>query len=512
MNLSDFTLMKEDATNYTIGHPDGKSLTFPKQGLSDKAHSMIKKLKAPVQNFDEGGVTQSATDLASLPKTPAEAEQQQVQKDAAADASSNNFWYGKAASDQPGADSAPAPADPVAPRSPASTPAAPDADFPIKTLDASAYATAENDIKQGAEAEAERGKSEADTYQQAAEQVQKAQDDFKTRMAAYQAKDAQFEQQIQNGHIDPDRYWNNQSTGSKIASAIGLALSGLGSGLSGQPNMAMAMINKSIDNDISAQMNDQGKNMNLWKMNREAMGNDQAATLATQNNLLGVAKVKAMQAQAAAQGDVAKARIAPEILAIEEQRMQNNNKLAALGMANTPAQTNGAGGLGQKDPATLVPALVPKEQQAKVFDEIKYAQNVKSLTPKILAAFDEATKAGFAKTVPGLESAGQKAFSGLINTTVQETEGTARAAAFKSIEDKMRPQFGDSAETLASKRRTVVDYLSSKSAAPNAKAFGIDLAKFASTAPQRGGTYAPGTIVSVKGKNYTVGPDGNTLK
>lgn len=48
-------------------------------------------------------------------------------------------------------------------------------------------------------------------------------------------------------------FWNKLSTGDKILASIGIALSGIGSGLTNQPNMAMQMINKYIDDDMEAQ-------------------------------------------------------------------------------------------------------------------------------------------------------------------------------------------------------------------------------------------------------------------
>lgn len=53
--------------------------------------------------------------------------------------------------------------------------------------------------------------------------------------------------------VDPDRFWNNKSTGQKISIGIGLMLGGIGSGLTGGPNTAAQMINSAIDNDIQAQ-------------------------------------------------------------------------------------------------------------------------------------------------------------------------------------------------------------------------------------------------------------------
>ncbi len=54
--------------------------------------------------------------------------------------------------------------------------------------------------------------------------------------------------------IDPDRYWNNKSTGGKILAGIGLVLSGMGGGMTGSNrNLALEQMNKAIDDDMNAQ-------------------------------------------------------------------------------------------------------------------------------------------------------------------------------------------------------------------------------------------------------------------
>lgn len=53
--------------------------------------------------------------------------------------------------------------------------------------------------------------------------------------------------------IDPDRLYANTSTGEKIIAAIGIALGGIASGMSGKPNAALKVIQDAIDRDIDVQ-------------------------------------------------------------------------------------------------------------------------------------------------------------------------------------------------------------------------------------------------------------------
>lgn len=134
------------------------------------------------------------------------------------------------------------------------------------------------------------------------------------------------------------------------------------------------------------------------------------------------------------------------------------------------------------DPSDLVSTTVPPDQRSKVFDEIKAAQNTAKSAPQILAAFDRAAKEVHAADfVPGMHNADQKALHALMGPTFQDVEGTVRQAAMDNMNENTTPQFLDNANSIARKRAALVGYLTSKSAAPTAKGFGIDLSQYQTT-------------------------------
>ena len=45
MDLSNFKLLKEADDSYQLAHPSGKTFNVEKNGLSEKSHELIKKLK-----------------------------------------------------------------------------------------------------------------------------------------------------------------------------------------------------------------------------------------------------------------------------------------------------------------------------------------------------------------------------------------------------------------------------------------------------------------------------------
>lgn len=129
------------------------------------------------------------------------------------------------------------------------------------------------------------------------------------------------------------------------------------------------------------------------------------------------------------------------------------------------------------DPATLIAGRVPTSAQKAVQDEIKNRQDLKALGPKILAAFDRGTSRN-----PVEAAQGRSEFEGLINTTVQEQEGTARKAAFDSIHENMSPKGLTALPGQDdSRRRTVEEYLKSKGSAPASMSHRINLDNYKST-------------------------------
>lgn len=100
-----------------------------------------------------------------------------------------------------------------------------------------------------------------------------------------QGKDQQFAQQFASGKVDPMHYIKNMSTGDHVLTGISMILGGIGGGLTGQQNVGMQMFENNINRDIQAQQNSQDTTMNLWKMNREALGTNIQANIATKNQM-----------------------------------------------------------------------------------------------------------------------------------------------------------------------------------------------------------------------------------
>lgn len=101
-----------------------------------------------------------------------------------------------------------------------------------------------------------------------AAQSQKLANDFQTDYKAAEADVNSKDTEIRN--IDPNQFWNNKSTGSKILGYLGL-IAGAGRTAAEGGNPALDMMNKAIDNDINAQ-----KLNNEQKMQRKKLALENA--------------------------------------------------------------------------------------------------------------------------------------------------------------------------------------------------------------------------------------------
>lgn len=141
------------------------------------------------------------------------------------------------------------------------------------------------------------------------------------------------------------------------------------------------------------------------------------------------------------------------------------------------------------DPAKLVPGMVPKEHQAKAFGEIDAAENTKHMAGSIMDSFEQAvrdTSGTGAVTSVLKDPRSVLALHQAMQPTFKDLEGTVRQAAMDNTFHNITPHFADTVRDTEIKRKALEDYLQSKSSAPVARAYGIDLGKYASTAPYQG--------------------------
>lgn len=467
-----YSLAKEHPHSYEIhDQRDGKRFHVAKHGLSLAMHGELSKIKhyaegtpdEPVQDQPMGPMGPMAS--ISPPSSPGVMDTTGVAPTInvpSPEVPATNLW-------QPPQTESNAPTMTEAPPAPVSDTAA----LANQAFDMNTALQAEKDaLKAGA------GASSAEGYQTA-----KAYKDFNEKldalptpqqiMAGHQEADKNLFDSYMKKEIEPDHYWHNKGTGSKISAGLGMILGGIGSGMTGGPNYAFETIQKAIDRDIDSQKQDQSRNFNLWKMNREATHDDISANLATQNQMLTAVKSKALQFQSESAGPLAKARIAPVILQIDQQMAANNFKRSVLGASQN----------GQKldmDPSHLL-GSIPEGRQAEAAKEIQTHQQLKALHDDIVQNAELLRS----KFMNGLLSPNDR--KALIDPLASRldviTDHRFSLEASKQKIDAMMPEPSDfGKETAKDKARAREYFFRDQMQAPTFKGFtGIGLDRFKST-------------------------------
>jgi hypothetical protein len=292
----------------------------------------------------------------------------------------------------------------------------------------------------------------------------------------------------QIGTIDPQRVFHDMSTWGKIRNTIALILGGAGAGLAGGENPALRILNDLVEKDVTAQKEDQSTKFNLYKLALDRTKDENEAYQQTVQHLKDVIQNKVEEDSGKHPGNPLyqqNLKLIADTMAAD--RMEQINRKANLmwqGALNKAATTGMLGG--EFDPARLVNIRVPKEHQESVYKEIERAQDTKKMGVSILDAFDSAAKEntvlktgfGFVRTPASVLALHQA-----MQPTFKDLEGTVRQAAMDNTFKNITPAPGDFEDTIARKRQSLVEYLQSKSSAPRAKNYGIDLEKYQSTAP-----------------------------
>lgn len=139
-----------------------------------------------------------------------------------------------------------------------------------------------------------------------AHNIAQEQDHFQRYQREYNALNSErkaFIKDIQESHIDPNRYWKDHS---KVASIIGVILGGFNP--TNSPNAVMEMIQHNLDQDIKAQEKELDQKNNLLSANYHAFGNLNDATQMTRVMQADMLSNQLKQAAAKASDPVIKAR------------------------------------------------------------------------------------------------------------------------------------------------------------------------------------------------------------
>lgn len=270
-------------------------------------------------------------------------------------------------------------------------------------------------IDQMAAARSQESQDVAKAYAANVEQQQKLQAEMEQKRQALDAEHQQLIQQYQSGKIDPHRVWGDMSTGNKILASVSMVLGGLGSGLSGGPNVAMEVINKAIDRDIDAQKENMGKTHNLLSMNMQQYHNLDAAITASRlqanaatQAMVGQAAAKAGTPQAIAQANMMKADLQQQAIPLKMQLAELSARSKSLGAGGgeggLPVGQEPLHMLGDKDYQAKRVVVGEKAFQAATPEDAKELKNIQAEYGPVKQMLEELDGLGAEAMVPGTQA------------------------------------------------------------------------------------------------------------
>lgn len=515
MNLKDFKPVSQDKECYTIAHPNGKQLRIEKAGLHRGAHSVIKHLFGGGFSTDDvsalgGGDPMAHFNAVEAAEKEADKGAQepfsvaQVRENIATPDSSEGFTRQGplvSAQDQAAMDAIKAKEGSVSGDDGLASPSegqvlshmggrGPNAQDPLLVQKSGMDKLLQEQIQQQREAlnaGQSSGKEIANIQQNEADALAKlpSLNDLATK---YQNQDEQAMKAYANSTVDPKHYMHSMSTGSKILTAIAMAGSGMGAALAGQEPYAAKIITEAINRDVDAQKNDQSNKMNLWKMNREAMGNDMSANLATQNQIKAGTLAKLQASQTKAQLPIEKLRYQSVIDQLKTEMLQNNMRRGLL-QQGTQGGAGGGSGRSTADPAMLVPEMVKDPAQQKgVYEEIRNRQNVARNGSKIISLVKQGIEQLKDPKTAAMAAAGYQPpaiveLDSLITPNISALDGTVKDSAKISAEEALHPKVTDLLGNRSQARiNSAYNWLQSQKSSPISKGNYIDLDRYESTA------------------------------
>ena len=319
-------------------------------------------------------------------------------------------------------------------------------------------------IQGGAAAQGALGKAQAAISNQGASGLQKIQSTFDDNAKVLNDKINAVETAAANGHIDPNRFFAKESTGSQIASGIGLILGGIGAGLTHGQNPVLEMITNAINRDVDAQKADLNNKHSLVAAYQHDLGNrEDAAKMATASlTNQTVNKLNAAAANAQTPIQAAAAQQAAGIL--KQQVAQTVGGLAAkqtlLGGVSGPEGTTGQAPANNIDPAIKINYLVPEPQRAKATEELNDYNHVRDVNNSLLLNFDEMAKFGVTNYFPGgdYDQSKYDSLTSDVEKLAKDVTGRSTPLAAEYLRKNL-PFRTDTASDIEAKRKRYVEIL-----------------------------------------------------
>lgn len=329
-------------------------------------------------------------------------------------------------------------------------------------------------ISQEADAQAAQAKATAAAEIETQQRLQSVQENYQKSLAELQSERQALQADLQNAHIDPSRFINNMSTGKKIGTAIGLMLSGLGAGGSGQQNMAEKFLRSQIDADIEAQKGEIGKKQNLLSMNMQKFGDLRAATEMTKAMQLDIAASKLRQSAEQTKEPIVRARALQAAGKLDRESAEMIDKLAKTRAMNMQLRS------GQIRPEQMIHSKIQDESERKLARE-EYAgvEKLKTSARNVNDLYDQIKDVGAIGA--NLPFSGSRAKMGTVRAQLTAAVKDLSKEKFTDQDEKSQiwpllPEGSDTPEQLQIKKQGLINLMKSKmGGTPTLSAYGINV-------------------------------------
>lgn len=318
-------------------------------------------------------------------------------------------------------------------------------------------------INAEASAQGKLGNMQADILKKQQMDAESLMRNYQEQSSALGAKRAALIEDINANKINPNRYTENMSTGAKAATAIGFLLSGIGSGLAGQQNMAIQYLHKQIDSDIDAQKANLSSKNNLLAQNLQEYGNLKDAVSATKVMQADIYANQLQQAAAKMADPIAKAKAMQEAAKIQMQYAPQADRLAKS------QALNAAIAKGVDVPlAEVARSVVDEKDRDNVMKELATYENVQKNKADLRAAMEKVgelqkTENRVLKPVQSLKQI--NALNVNMDAALKPIFG-ALSESDKVTANEAKIHFMDDEETKAAKIQSIINLIDKGAATP----------------------------------------------
>lgn len=328
-------------------------------------------------------------------------------------------------------------------------------------------------IQGQAEAEAARAKQEQMALERDLMEREALQKNYQETFNALNKERDSLMADAMKGHINPNQFWEDKSAPSKISTAIGLILGGIGGGLMGQENPALAMLQKQVDRNIDAQKLNLQNKYSLLNANRQSLENEHDAVNMTRVMTNDYIANQLKLAAAKTTDPMAKSR-ALQLMG----QLQKQDAGVVQQIAMRKAMTNGMAS-GQLSPESMIrfSPFIPEGEKAAAFKELEEARGMSKAKDNIMASFNKLAEINTLgnRAASPIQTSKQVAAirDPLVASLSKETAGRFTEQDAKYLET-LFPAVGDSSKTIALKRAQINKLISQKMNFPRLKSVWID--------------------------------------